>query len=264
MAVQNINNHLSGIGVGQAPDPAKKDIGEQEFLTLLMTQLGNQDPMNPMESAQFMDQLTAMNTVEQLMAANERLENLMMGLSSLNNQSSVGLVGKTIVARGDTVTHEAGDSTELKFEVAEPVAEASITVKDSTGKVVDVITLNDTETGIQSVEWDGLATDGPVESGDYTFEVRAYNEHGDPVETRTYVTGIVDEIRFDQGYPMLVIGGEQVGLDAILRIMNDGDTAPVLPVEEGEGAPSGNSVSPTSVQGSGAIAQAYSENSLGS
>ena len=263
MAVQNINNHLSGVGLGQAPDPAKKDIGEQEFLKLLMTQLGNQDPMNPMESAQFMDQLTAMNTVEQLMDANQRLESLMMGLSSLNNQSSVGLVGKTIVARGDTVTHEQGEATELKFEVAEPVAEASITVKDDTGQVVDVISMSDVETGIQSIEWDGLGAEGLVESGDYTFEVRAYNEHGDPVETRTYVTGVVDEIRFDQGYPMLVIGGEQVGLDAILRIMNESESAPTLPVEEGEGDPSGSSVSPTSSPGSGVIAQAYSEN-LGS
>jgi flagellar basal-body rod modification protein FlgD len=260
MAVQNINNHLSATGIGQAPEAAKKDLGEQEFLRLLMTQLGNQDPMNPMESAQFMDQLSAMNTVEQLMAANQRLENLMMGLSSLNNQSSVGLVGKLIVARGDTVTHNMGESTELMFEISEQVSEANITVKDSEGRIVDVIALGDTEAGIQSVNWDGIGSDGPLPSGDYTFEVRATNEQGIRIETRTYVTGVVEEIRFDNGYPMLVIGGQRVGLDDILRILNSDAEVPTLPVEEGEGAPEGNTVSAEPAPGSGVIAQAYSEN----
>ena len=273
MAVQNVQSHLSGIGLGQAPEPAKKEFGEQEFLKLLMTQLANQDPMNPMESAEFMDQLTAMNTVEQLMTANERLNSLMMGLSSLNNQSSVGLVGKTIVARGDTVRHEEGSMTELKFELAEPVAEADITIKDSSGQVVDVVPLSDIETGIQSIEWDGIATDGPASSGDYTFEVRAYNEYGDPVEARTYVTGMVDEVRFDQGYPMLVIGGEQVGLDAILRIVNDGELlgegltgdgdVPVLGSEGGEGDPLAASLPGAPTAAETAVAQAYSENPFG-
>jgi flagellar basal-body rod modification protein FlgD len=267
MTVQNINTHLSGTGIGQAPEAAKKDLGEQEFLTLLMTQLGNQDPMNPMESARFMDQLSAMNTVEQLMMANERLENLMMGLTSLNNQSSVGLVGKTIVARGDTVAHTEGTTSEFKYEVSEPVAEASITVKDSEGRIVDVIELGATEMGIQSIDWDGIGTEGPLPDGDYTFELRAKNEHGDPVETRTYITGVVEEIRFDDGYPMLVIGGDRVGLDAILRILNGPEEGPDLPVSEGEGepgngsasAPSSGSVGPNS----GTVAQAYSANTLG-
>jgi len=267
MAIHNVNAHLSGVGLGQAPDPAKKDLGEEEFLTLLMTQLGNQDPMNPMESAKFMDQLSAMNTVEQLMAANERLENLMMGLSSLNNQSSVGLVGKTIVARGDTVSHSSEETTEFKFEVAEPVAEASIAVKDSEGRIVDVIELGATETGIQSVDWDGTGPEGVLPDGDYTFEIHAQNEHGDPVETRTYITGVVEEIRFDNGYPMLVIGGDRVGLDAILRILNSSEDAPVLPVSEGEGDPGNGSVSTPSnsaiVPGPGTVAQAYSTNPLG-
>jgi flagellar basal-body rod modification protein FlgD len=267
MAIQNVNAHLSGVGLGQAPEPAKKDLGEEEFLTLLMTQLGNQDPMNPMESAKFMDQLSAMNTVEQLMAANERLENLMMGLSSLNNQSSVGLVGKTIVARGDTVSHSSEEVTEFKFEVGEPVAKASITVKDSEGQIVDVIDVGATETGIQSLDWDGTGPEGVLPDGDYTFEIHAQNEHGDPVETRTYITGVVEEIRFDNGYPMLVIGGDRVGLDAILRILSGPEGAPVLPVSEGEGDPGDGSVSvpssPAVAPGAGAVAQAYSGDPLG-
>lgn len=258
MPVHSIGASVSGSGLGEPPDPAKKDIGEQEFLKLLMTQLGNQDPLNPMESAQFMDQLTAMNTVEQLMDANARLEQLMLGLTSLNNQTSVGLVGKTIVARGDTVPHEEGDVTELKFEVAEPVAEASITIKDEEGRVVDVIQLNDVETGIQSVAWDGIDSEGALPSGDYTFEVRAYNEHGDQIEAATYVTGIVDEVRFDNGFPMLVIGGEEVGLDAILRIVNTPEEIPTIPVEEGN---------PSGLPGSGpsaaeAVAQTYAEDTF--
>jgi len=257
MPVQSIGASVSGTGLGEPPDPAKKDIGEQEFLKLLMTQLGNQDPLNPMESAEFMDQLTAMNTVEQLMNANERLERLMLGLTSLNNQTSVGLVGKTIVARGDTVQHTKGELTELKFEVAEPVDEASITIKDQTGKVVDVIQLSGVDSGIQTVDWDGLDTEGLIDSGDYTFEVRAYNEHGDPVEARTYVTGIVDEVRFDNGYPMLVVGGQEVGLEAILRIVNTSEEIPAIPTEEE--SPSGNSNSNSASSIAEALAQTYAE-----
>ena len=261
MAVQSIGASVSGTGLGQPPDPAKKDIGEQEFLKLLMTQLGNQDPLNPMESAEFMDQLSAMNTVEQLMDANQRLENLMLGLTSLNNQTSVGLVGKTIVARGDLVQHTEGETTELKFEVAEPVAEANITIKDENGIVVDVIQLTDIQTGIQAVEWDGLDEEGLIESGNYTFEVRAQNEFGDPVEAATYVTGIVDEVRFDNGYPMLVIGGQEVGLEAILRIVNTSEEIPAIPSEEGD--PSGDLDSEPASPEAEALAQNYAEDTFG-
>ena len=206
----------------QAPS---QDVGEQEFLTLLMTQLSNQDPLNPMESQQFMEQVASMNQVQQLMDANERLDALMLGITSLNNQSAVDLVGQEVIARGDTFGHVSGQGHDLSYELAGQAAEVTVTVKDSGGDVVWTDTSTEVTAGEASIRWD--ATDAP--DGDYTFEVHAVDENGDPVDATTYISGRVDELRFDSGVPVLMVGSQEVTLDQILRVLGvDGEPAPAI------------------------------------
>ena len=202
----------------QAPS---QDIGEQEFLTLLMTQLSNQDPLNPMESQQFMEQVASMNQVQQLMDANDRLDALMMGITSLNNQSAVDLVGQEVIARGDTFTHKAGQGQDLQFDLAGEAAEGSVSIHDENGTLIRVIEFDELKAGENSVHWDGENTDGEVVGhGDYTFTVNASDAEGNGVDAITYISGVVDELRFDGGIPILMVGSEEVTLDEIVRVLD--------------------------------------------
>ena len=222
-----INTVGAATGLAQTAQQPTQELGEQEFLNLLMTQLGNQDPLNPMQSAEFADQISSMNQVKQLMGANERLDQLMMGMTSMNNQSAVQLVGKEVIASGSTFDHSAGEIHDLQFELPQGADRVTVTVRDADGRVVKTIDSFDREAGLQSIVWNG--TDQVLQAqaeGTLTFEVSAEDADGNPIVVDTYVRGVVEELRFDQGFPMLVIGGAEVRLDQILRVFEAEDTAP--------------------------------------
>lgn len=216
-----INPMAANTSVTQTPGAPSQDLGEQEFLNLLMTQLGNQDPLNPMESAQFAEQVASMNQVKQLMGANERLDQLMMGMTSMNNQSAVQLVGKEVIAQGDGIQHAEGGTHELNFEMPHKVERLTVTVRDADGNIVRTLDRDEADAGMQTIHWNGKNDQGVMaDPGEYTFDVVAETPDGEPVLGTTYVRGIVEELRFDEGYPMLSINGTAIGMDQILRVLD--------------------------------------------
>lgn len=226
--VANVSPHDSRLAAAEAATPSQ-EVGEEEFLNLLMTQLSNQDPLNPMDSAKFMEQIAQMNTVKQLMDVNVGIDQMMLGLTSLNNQSAVDLVGKDVVARGNTVVHEAGaTSHDLQYELNGAAEQVTILVKDANGDIVATHDALEPEiAGEHSWTWTPEAT---AAEGDYTFEVVATDEDGNPVPATTFVTGTVEELRFDTGVPVLVVNGNEITLDGILRVMDaEGAPNPAMP-----------------------------------
>ncbi|MCP4869509.1 MAG: hypothetical protein GY898_12415 [Proteobacteria bacterium] len=226
--IANVSPHDAAGARAEAATPSQ-EVGEEEFLNLLMTQLSNQDPLNPMDSAQFMEQIASMNSVKQLMDVNVGMDQLMLGLTSLNNQSAVDMVGKEVVARGNTVVHEAGDSPHaLLYELDGPAEEVTITIRDSAGQEVETHTVPTEQlAGEHTWTW---APDSTQPAGEYTFEVSAIDEDNNAVTTSTYVSGLVEELRFDSGMPVLMVNGNEVTLDGILRVMDAGDPpVPAMP-----------------------------------
>ncbi len=223
--------YQSPVSSGPPTSAPSRDLGSDDFLNLLMVQLGNQDPLNPMETSQFMDQVTAMNSLQQQMATNDLLNQLVFATGSLNNQAAVNLVGREVVAAGDTFPHASGDSEKLIFTLEDEAASATITVTNAAGEVVSVINREDLQAGEQNVVWDGRDSEGNVlPAGDYTFSVAAEDADGVGVGSSTYIQGIVDELRFDSGAPVLVIDGQEVALPNILRVL--GGTSEPPPASE--------------------------------
>lgn len=219
--------YQSPVSSGPPTEAPSRDLGSDDFLNLLMTQLGNQDPLNPMETSQFMDQVTAMNSLQQQMATNDLLNQLVFATGSLNNQAAVNLVGREVVAAGDTFPHESGATEELIFSLADEAASATITVTNESGDVVRVIERVDLKAGEQSATWNGLDAEGnALPDGEYTFTVSAVDEDDVGVASSTYIRGVVDELRFDSGSPLLVIGGQEVALPNILRVIGGGSQPP--------------------------------------
>jgi len=204
---------------------AESALGEEEFLTLMMTQMKHQDPLSPMDSNQFMDQITQMNTVKQLMSANEKLDQLTVGITSINNESAVNLVGYEVVAHGNSFLHEAGTSEDLVFELGGEAQDVVVTVTNESGTVVETIELGELGAGDHQVTWSGRNTGGGRSpDGSYQYSVNAVDENDQPVGVATFVTGLVEELRFVNGQPMLYIDGQEVGLGAILRVLNSVST----------------------------------------
>lgn len=201
---------------------AKKDdlTDKTVFINLMMTQMKNQDPLDPMDNQQFLSQLAQLTTVEELRNANTNLESLALYSSSMNNAQAVSLIGKTIRANGNSFDYDGNGSATMKYKLDGDAAKVSVTVYDSEGALVKTIELGSQSSGQQSVTWDGTNFDGsPLEAGNYTYKVTATDTAKETVNASTFITGTIDSIAYENGAPVLKIGDNEVKMGDILEVM---------------------------------------------
>jgi flagellar basal-body rod modification protein FlgD len=190
---------------------------KEAFLKLLVAQVSQQDPMSPQDSDQYVQQMTQFSSLEQLMNLNKGIETLAIGQMSNNSQEALSFVGRDVVARGDQLSHTRGDYSEIAYDVKGDAEEASLVIRDSYGEVVFETDVR-ADAGVQRYTWDGRDKDGNMlPSGKYSVSVEASN--GDaPVPVDSYVRGEVTGVRFDQGYPELMIGDRRIRMTEVLEV----------------------------------------------
>ncbi len=198
------------------------DMGKEDFLKLLVTQLRNQDPMSPMKGQEFAAQLAQFSSVEQLININETLASQQGGTSALSKNLKSGLasnmLGKTVRAEGNSITW-AGNELDLRFTMQSPAAEATLTIRDAAGQVVRTEDLGALDGGPQSFTWDGTTNDGEaVAEGAYTYSIDAVNPDGEAVQATTFLSGTVDRITFGQDDVLLWVGDRSLPLDSVQSI----------------------------------------------
>lgn len=187
------------------------------FLTLLTTQLQNQDPLNPMDSSQFTQQLVEFSQVEQQIDTNKNLQTL-IALGQANTLSSAtNYLGKTI-----TITTGNGalqDSTcSWRYALGADSSNTTLTVSDSNGKVVYSGT-GETASGGHDFTWDGKDNAGnQMPDGVYKLSVTATTSDGQPVQSAIAFKGVVDEINLTGTEPLLMIGGMAVPLSQVSAV----------------------------------------------
>ena len=198
-------------------------MGKEEFLRLLVTQLSNQDPLNPMDGQQFAAQLAQFTSVEQLVNINGSLEGQkeMYGLLSQNVNSGVaaGLLGRHVEADANQVTWNGEEPVDLGFTLPDDAAKVTVTVKNSAGATVRTMELGGYDEGSHAAEWDGRDDDGQqVAEGTYTFSVEARDASDGAVEATPYVGGHVDRVTFGQDGIQLWIGDTRLPMSAIRTV----------------------------------------------
>ena len=203
----------------------KAVLGKEDFLNLLVEQLKNQDPLNPMESTEFTAQLAQFSSLEQLANMNENLGYLRLYQASINNAQAVNFMGKTVKASGDSITVKDGAPNQMQFDLAGDAATVNIHIYDASDNLVRTINCGSLSEGEQSIEWDGADEDGEtVPDGTYTFEVSAADSSGETVEASTYMTVEVTGITFKDGNAFLLAGDIEISMGDILEVMESTDT----------------------------------------
>lgn len=169
-------------------------LGQDEFLTLLVAQLQNQDPLNPADATEFTSQLAQYSQLEQLFNLNDSMDQLTAAQNSSERISTLSLIGQDVVVEGSDFTLKE-DAVQIGYKVDGTVAGIDIAIQNSTGKTVATLSANDCEPGNHFITWDGLATDGtPLPSGSYSIVINTKSS-GDATATvsplvRTEVTGV--------------------------------------------------------------------------
>jgi flagellar basal-body rod modification protein FlgD len=209
-------------GVGGASD-ANQDM----FFKLLITQLQNQDPTNPMDGTEFTAQLAQFSQLEKLDTMNSSLDYLQLYLASLNNAQTVDFIGKEIKARGNAVELAAGGSADLSYRLAEDAHSVTIEIYDQDGQLVRSLSLEPQNAGDQTKNWDGNDSNGnQLGAGVYTFEVKATDADGGVVESSTYLSGVVDSVTFENGITYLLVGGRKVAIGDIITVKDHEEVSP--------------------------------------
>jgi len=206
-------------GVTSSKDSA---LGKDDFMNLLVAQLQNQDPLNPMDSTAFTSQLAEFSSLEQLSNVNENLEYLQMYQSSINNAQAVSFIGKNIYALGNSIQLEGGENKDIHFELSENSSSVFINIYDEAGNLVKYIENGPMGEGKQSVEWDGTDNSGnTLPEGIYKFEIMAVDANSDEVQTATYISDRVTGVTFKDGVTYLLAGGMKIPIGDVIEVAEE-------------------------------------------
>jgi flagellar basal-body rod modification protein FlgD len=207
----------SGSTVSNAIDNTEIASNFTTFLQLLTTQLKNQDPLSPLDTNQFTQQLVEFAQVEQQMKSNDQLSSLVSLEKSAQQTTALAYVGATVVVDGATAQLANGQAN-WSFNVTKP-STATITIKDSTGQTAYTGNFA-VNPGTQNFTWDGRGNDGRVwPAGNYTLTATAVDTNKQSVAISTEVQAVVDSVDLTQDPPQLSINGQNYTLDKIKRIV---------------------------------------------
>lgn len=192
---------------------------ENRFLTLLVTQMQNQDPLNPMDNAQLTTQLAQINTVKGISTLNTTLDKLLSAYSDALSMQSSTLVGKNILSAGKNLS--LGSSGAVGgVNLAKDAAQVTVSISNSQGVKVNELSLGAQSAGVNDFYWDGKDSNGnALAQGNYTFSVTAKDKTGAAVTTTPLQLGTVSAlVRTSSGFQLELGDGSQLDYNAVQQI----------------------------------------------
>lgn len=198
----------------------KKDLGKDDFLKLLVTQMQFQDPLKPMEQTQFTAQLAQFSSLDQLFGINDGMKQLTDKEGSLNGVQAVNFIGKEINAAGSSIHVGKGSSSaEIDYSLADNASEVEIHLSDINGNVVRTIKQGPQDGGIHSINWDGRDSSGrEVPEGEYSFLISARDIKGKMMDVNSNITGTVTGVSFENSVPYLMVGGMKIAVSDVSEV----------------------------------------------
>jgi flagellar basal-body rod modification protein FlgD len=198
----------------------------ETFLSLLTAQLKNQDPLSPMDSNAFTQQIVQMTGVEQQLLTNDLLSKLVDN-ASRGLSEAVSVLGKEVSAVASNRVLKDGEA-EWLYQLGDGAKNVKLDVLDANGRVVKTLYPSDAKAGDNTFTWDGKADDGRQlgDGGAYTLQVTAKDASNQTVSGRVMLKGIVTGVETTDGTTMLTVGGAKVPWNAVIGIHEPGGQTP--------------------------------------
>ncbi|HOW57079.1 MAG TPA: flagellar hook capping FlgD N-terminal domain-containing protein [Smithellaceae bacterium] len=208
-AIQSVANSAVSTTINKTKDIMGKD----DFMKMLLAQLKNQDPLNPMDGKDFAVQLAQFTQLEKLTNLNATMESLPGYLKSFNNAQMVGMIGNDAVARGNVI-NVTGAATNVVFNLPSDIQSGTVKIYNENGSLVDSVDIGSKNAGINTVTW---MSEG-FHQGNYTFEVSAVDKSGNAVAADTLISGKVTGASFKNDEAYLTINGQEVAFSTVTAI----------------------------------------------
>jgi flagellar basal-body rod modification protein FlgD len=211
---ENIIGTTNTNGTGQSSNT--QSLGKNEFMKLLLAQLKNQDPLEPMKGTDFAAQLAQFSSLEQLQNLNDTLSTQSVNQMTLGYSQAVNMIGKEAVANSGNTIRVDGQTAELHYNLASGAQSVTISILDKDGKIVKTWDESAKSAGMNSAAWDSSS----VEKGNYTYQVTARDSAGAPVTADTMTSGTVTAVHFRSNQILVTLNGIEVPLSNIVEVKN--------------------------------------------
>jgi flagellar basal-body rod modification protein FlgD len=191
---------------------------EQTFLSLLTTQLKNQDPLSPLDSNQFTAQIVQMTGVEQQLMTNDLLKTL-VGMSDGGLSGAVNLIGKTVTANTDQATITNG-AANWSYDLDRNATSVKYDVANAQGVTVWSRTDNSVAGGAHTLDWDGVTTAGQQlpDGGPYTLKITATGPGGEAINAASHTSGIATAVQTVNGETVVSVGKLKIPVSSITGV----------------------------------------------
>jgi flagellar basal-body rod modification protein FlgD len=184
---------------------ASEDATEDRFLKLLVAQMKNQDPLNPLDNAQVTTQLAQINTVKGIDKLNTSLQTLVEGSKQGSTSEAASMVGRRVLVEGDALDLPKDGVAKAGFELAAAATSVRVDVLDRSGAVVDNVELGPQPAGLQTFQWDGVSGTRTLDPGAYRMRVTAV-DGGSKVEATALTAAPVQAVTIGASGATLQLG----------------------------------------------------------
>ena len=189
------------------------------FLKLLTAQLQNQDPLSPMDSAKFTEQLVQYSQVEQQIAANDKLDTLAATLKTSTAGAALSYLGNLATFNSDAQSLTEEDGATWKYALGAASTGTTLTIKDANGTTVYTSTAGERGAGAHEFTWDGKKANGEqAPDGIYVLSVAAKDSEGATIDTAVAVQEIITGVDFSSASPSVTTAAGSRGFDTIIRV----------------------------------------------
>lgn len=206
-SVSSASQTASAASTSTTADKAKQaGMDKDAFLKLLVAQLSHQDPTQPTEGTEYVTQLAQFSLVEQSMAQSSKLDVVSTQLTGMSSNEAASLVGKSVTVRGSGIAFDGVSATGSSVNLSANAAKVTVQIQDSTGKTVRTLDVGARASGAMPISWDGRDDNGqPAAKGNYTLKVSATTADGSIVNASQDVSGTVQKVNYDKGYPEITL-----------------------------------------------------------
>jgi flagellar basal-body rod modification protein FlgD len=228
MGDQNVGDILNKLSDPNWVDPSKKlravgndKMDKDAFMKLMLAQMKNQDPTNPMQSHEMAAQLAQFTSVEQMQNMNKNLEEMKMAQRPTESFQALNYIGKAVSGDSSKILRQKGDTFhDVSFQLTNNADEVEVKIKNANGEVIRKEVLGGLKQGDNVWNWNGQDERGhSVASGDYTVIVEAKNA-GAKVGVKTDFSGTISGINYTNEGPVLMVGTQTIKMRDVKKIID--------------------------------------------